>query len=102
MTYTITKHIKIEHEEDGWSFDFTTDECGTVSIEDGNGPGFQTIHIPKDCIQHFIDVLEQYKWLTLTSQNLRTALNVVQIWLINSFHKNTGKTILHPISIVVW
>ena len=61
MTYTITKHIKIEHEEDGWSFDFTTDECGTVSIEDGNGPGFQTIHIPKDCIQHFIDVLEQYK-----------------------------------------
>ena len=26
MTYTITKHIKIEHEEDGWCFDFTTDE----------------------------------------------------------------------------
>jgi hypothetical protein len=61
MTYTITKHIKIEHEEDGWSFDFTTDECGTVSVEDGNGPGYQTIHIPKDCIQHFIDVLGQYK-----------------------------------------
>jgi len=61
MTYTITKHIKIEHEEDGWSFDFTADECGTVSVEDGNGPGFQTILIPKDCIQHFIDVLEQYK-----------------------------------------
>jgi len=32
-----------------------------VSVEDGNGPGFQTIHIPQDCIQHFIDVLEQYK-----------------------------------------
>jgi len=28
MTYTITKHIQIEHEEDGWSFDFTADELG--------------------------------------------------------------------------
>ena len=61
MTYTITKHIKIEHEEDGWSFDFTADECGTVRIEDGNCPGFQTIHIPKDSIQHYIDDLEHYK-----------------------------------------
>jgi hypothetical protein len=61
MTYTITKHIQIEHEEDGWSFDFTADELGTVSVEDGNGPGCQTIHIPQDCIQHFIDVLEQFK-----------------------------------------
>ena len=47
MTYTITKHIKIEHEEDGWSFDFSVDEYGTVSIEDGNGEGFQTINIPQ-------------------------------------------------------
>lgn len=61
MTYTITKHIKIEHDELGFSFDFTADEDGTVSMEDGNGPGYQTIHIPKDCIQHFIDVLEQFK-----------------------------------------
>ena len=61
MTYTITKHIKIEHDEDGFSFDFTADECGTVSVEDGNGPGCQTIHIPQDCIQHFIDVLDQFK-----------------------------------------
>ena len=57
MTYTITKHIKIEHEtEDGWSFDFA-DEYGTVSVKDE----YQTIHIPKDCIQQFINVLEQYK-----------------------------------------
>ena len=61
MTYTVTKRTKIEHEEEGWSFDFTPDEYGTVSVEDHNGPGFQTIHIPQDCIQHFIDVLEQYK-----------------------------------------
>ena len=61
MTYTISKYIKIEHEEDGWSFDFTADELGTVSIKDDTGPRCQTIHIPKDCIQHFIDVLEQFK-----------------------------------------
>jgi hypothetical protein len=61
MTYTITKYIKIEHEEDGWNFAFTADKLGTVSVEDGNGPGFQTIAIPKDCIQHVIDVLEQFK-----------------------------------------
>ena len=59
MTYTIAKHIKIESEE-GWSFDFTADEYGTVSIEDGNGEGFQTIHIPKDCLESFISVLEEY------------------------------------------
>ena len=61
MTYTITKHIKIESDEDGWSFDFTTDELGTVSVEDGNDTGYQTIHIPQDCIQHFIDALEHLK-----------------------------------------
>ena len=60
MTYTITKHIQIES-DDGWSFDFSPDEYGTVSVRDGNGPEYQTIHIPKDCIQHFIDVLEQFK-----------------------------------------
>ena len=62
MTYTITKRIKIKPEEDGWIFDFTNGQSMiTVSVEVGNSPTFQTIHIPKDCIQHFIDVLEQYK-----------------------------------------
>ena len=60
MTYTITKNIQIES-DDGWSFDFSSDEYKTVSVRDGNGPEYQTIHIPKDCIQHFIDVLEQFK-----------------------------------------
>jgi hypothetical protein len=58
MTYQITKSICIHHEEDGWNFNFKTDEYGTVSIEGDNGFG---IHIPKDCIQHFIDALEQFK-----------------------------------------
>jgi len=61
MTYTITKHIQIEHEEDGFSFDFTADEYGTVGMCDSNSARCQTIHIPKDCIQHVIDVLEQFK-----------------------------------------
>jgi len=61
MTYTISKEIKIHQDEDGWEYVFTTDECGTVCVGDSNGPTFQTIHIPKDCIQHFIDALEQLK-----------------------------------------
>jgi hypothetical protein len=61
MTYTITKHIKIEHDEDGWSFDFSTDEYGTVSVKDSAPSEIHTIYIPQNCIQPFIDVLEQYK-----------------------------------------
>ena len=58
MTYTITKSICLHNKEDGWKYVFTTDEYGTVSVEDDNGLG---IHIPKDCIQNFIRVLEQLK-----------------------------------------
>ena len=58
MTYSITKSICIHHEEDGWDYNFKTDEYGTVRVEGNNGFG---IAIPKDCIQHFIDVLEQMK-----------------------------------------
>jgi len=63
MTYQITKSICIHHEEDGWDFNFKTDEYGTVSVTTsfGNDPTFQYIDIPKDCIQHFIDALEQFK-----------------------------------------
>ena len=58
MTYQITKEIRIVHKQDGWQFVFTTDEYRTVSVKGGNG---LCIHIPKDCIQHFIDALEQLK-----------------------------------------
>jgi len=61
MTYTIAKEIKIFDDEDGWSLNFSVDEYGTVRVYDSNSSTCQTIHIPKDCIQHFIDVLEQYK-----------------------------------------
>ena len=58
MTYQITKSICIHHKEDGWDFNFKTDEYETVRVECSNG---FCIHIPKDCIQHFIDALEQLK-----------------------------------------
>jgi hypothetical protein len=58
MTYSITKSICLHNKEDGWDINFKTDEYGTVSVEGDNGLG---IHIPKDCIQLFIDALEQLK-----------------------------------------
>ena len=61
MTYTITKEIKIHHDEYGWCFEFSPDEYGTVSVKDSASPNIQFLHIPKDCIQHFIDALEQLK-----------------------------------------
>jgi len=61
MTYTITKSICFHNKEDGWKYVFTTDEYGTVSVSTSNDPTFQNIYIPKDCIQHFIDALEQLK-----------------------------------------
>jgi hypothetical protein len=53
--------MKIINDEDGFSYHFSSDEYGTVSMQDGNGEEVQTIHIPKDCIQHVIDVLEQFE-----------------------------------------
>lgn len=61
MTYTIAKEFKILNDEYGFCFYFTSDEYGTVSMQDGNGEEVQTIHIPKDCIQCVINVLEQFK-----------------------------------------
>ena len=60
MTYTIAKEIKIFDDEDGWSLNFSADECGTVRVYDSNSATCQTIHIPKDCLESFISVLEEY------------------------------------------
>lgn len=64
MTYEITKEIRIHDTEDDGYFVFTTDEYGTVGVTVGVHNGIRipnAIHIPKDCIQHFIDSLEQLK-----------------------------------------
>ncbi len=66
MTYSITQEIRIHH-EDGWFYQFTDDGQGLVEInqytthrieETKTGEPF---HIPKDCIDTFIQVLEQMK-----------------------------------------
>ena len=66
MTYTTTKEIRIINVEEDWNFVFKTDEYGTVSVQLNEGLSSMygetaSIHIPKDCIQNFIDALEQLK-----------------------------------------
>ena len=66
MTYQITKEIRILHAKDDWDFVFKTDADGTVEVRSHDGleafSGENTsIYIPKHCIQHFIDALEQFK-----------------------------------------
>ena len=66
MTYEISKQIRIYNTEDEWDYVFTTDEYGTVEVAYRENlrvmPDRKTIHIPKDCIQHFIDALEHMLW----------------------------------------
>jgi len=64
--FTKAKEIRIIHMQDDWDYVFTTDEYGTVGVDYNEGLEAMTgkntiIHIPKDCIQHFIDALEQLK-----------------------------------------
>ena len=63
MNYEISKQIRIYNKEDEWDYVFTTDEYGTVTVAYRENlrvmPESLAIHIPKDCIQHFIDALEQ-------------------------------------------
>jgi hypothetical protein len=60
MTYEISKQIRIHNTEDDWDYNFKTDEYGTVDVTVGVDED-DGIRIPKDCIQHFIDALEQFK-----------------------------------------
>jgi hypothetical protein len=60
MSYQIRKSICIHNTEDDWEFNLKTDEYGTVDVTVGIDED-DGIHIPKDCIQHFIDALEQLK-----------------------------------------
>jgi hypothetical protein len=66
MTYSITQEIRIHH-EDGWFYQFTDDGQGLIEINQYTSHGIEEIktgepfHIPKDCIDTFIGVLEQLK-----------------------------------------
>lgn len=64
--YQITKEIHILHTKDDWDYTFITDEYGTVTIVYTEGLENMTgkttsIDIPKDCIAHFVNALDQLK-----------------------------------------
>jgi hypothetical protein len=64
--YEISKEINIRHKTDDFDYAFTADEYGTVCISATDGATTMTgktthLHIPKDCIQHIINSLEQFK-----------------------------------------
>ena len=80
--YLVSNQVRIHHVDDEWNFVFTTDEYGTVTVLYTQGtpaapnenpkkvvdilsskrlPNYTNLHIPKDCLQHFIDALEQFK-----------------------------------------
>jgi hypothetical protein len=64
-SYQITKEIRILNTEDDWDYVFTTDEYGTVKVRYNENlrvmPESASIHIPQDCIQHFINALSEFK-----------------------------------------
>ena len=65
MTYEITKQIRIHNTEDDWDYVFTTDEYGSVEISYNQDlkltPHTTRFFIPRDCIQHVINVLSEFK-----------------------------------------
>ena len=67
MTYQITKEINIYPQDNEWFYQLNTDEYGTVGVfyyelHDGKKTQVgKSFHIPKDCIETFISVLQQLK-----------------------------------------
>jgi hypothetical protein len=66
MPYEISKQINIRHKTDDFDYTFTADEYGTVCLTSTEGLEAMTgktthLCIPKDCIQHIINSLEQFK-----------------------------------------
>jgi hypothetical protein len=66
MSYEIKKQITIHNTNEDWEYVFTNDEYGTVKVQCNEGLEAMTgksssIDIPRDCIQNFINALEQFK-----------------------------------------
>lgn len=63
--YLVSNQVRIHHVDDEWNLVFTTDEYGTVTVlyneKLGLSPKCTNLYIPKNCIQHFINALEQFK-----------------------------------------
>jgi len=67
MTYQITQEIRLHCADEDWFYQFTDDGEGSVEITPYATHGIEEtktgepFHIPKDCIETFIRVLEQLK-----------------------------------------
>lgn len=65
-SYSTTKEIRIHH-EDNWFYQFTDDDERFIEISCYETYGIQeaktgqSFHIPKDCIENFINVLQEMK-----------------------------------------
>ena len=67
MIYSITQEIRLHCADEDWFYQFTDDGQGLIEINQYTTHGVEetktgeTFHIPKDCIDTFIRVLEQLK-----------------------------------------
>ena len=67
MTYQIIQEIRLHCVDEDWFYQFTDDGEGSVEITPYATHGIEEtktgepFHIPKDCIDTFIRVLEQLK-----------------------------------------
>ena len=76
--YIVSNQVRIHHVDDEWNFVFTADEYGTVTVAHTQRAtenlekvvdilaskrlsNYRNLYIPKNCIQHFINALEQFK-----------------------------------------
>lgn len=76
--YLVSNQVRIHHVDDEWNLIFTADEYGTVTVAHTQGDtenlekvvrivaykklsDYRNLYIPKNCIQHFINALEQFK-----------------------------------------
>lgn len=66
MTYSITKQIRLHH-EDGWFYQFSDDGEGSIEVETYTTHGIEEhksgegFYIPKDCLNDFIQILSELK-----------------------------------------
>ena len=65
--YKITKQIRLHHSEDNWFYQFSDDGEYNVEVAVYHGQGIaeekegQSFFIPKDCLDQFIQVLQEFK-----------------------------------------
>lgn len=61
--YQITKQTRLHHPQEDWSYQFSEDgEYGVdVSFYSGGLKKGESFYIPKDCLEQFIQILQEFK-----------------------------------------